>query len=134
MEVALPVLLAMLVGFALKRSQDVSNKLIPVLMFASQFVGRLLIELGVGTAQAGMLGAVAKFAMPHVSDLFWQSAFTTVAAIGLHSGAKNTQQAGPMFMRFLRGFALQRAAAVAVGAAEGAAAQAEKDLKDAPPV
>lgn len=89
MDFSLPILLALLVGKYLKDHPGVVNKAIPYLIFASQFLGRLVLE--VAPADAGVfssLGHVASGLLPIVAS----AALTTISAVGLHSVGKNTWQ------------------------------------------
>jgi len=113
-QLGLPVLLAMLVGYLLKKNPDISNKLIPVLMFASQFLGRLLFE--VSPAEAGIFGSIAKSLGSEGYQMLVNSLASTLLAVGVHSSAKN---GGSELLKQLK-------ARLAVRAAELAAKGAEK--------
>lgn len=90
---ALAIALAVIVGWVLKNKTKVSNQAIPVINFALQFLGRLLLELAGGTpAEASVFSALGK-AGKSVGDLAWASLATTIVATGGHSSVKATGRA-----------------------------------------
>lgn len=91
-ELTLPVVIAILVGAVLKRKvkSDSLRKLVPVLNFAVQVLGRLVLE--VAPANASVLGGVVHALKGPLSDILWQSLISTVLATGVHSTAKNALQ------------------------------------------
>lgn len=89
MDFSLPVLLALLVGKYFKEHPNVSNKLIPYLIFASQFLGRLVLD--VSPAEASILGTLGHIGTG-LAGIALASAATTISAVGFHSFGKNTIQ------------------------------------------
>ena len=133
-QLTIPVLLAILTGGIIKRlpNEIIHTKLAPIVILLSQFFGRLALEFAAPEVSASVFGAAFKAVGPHLEQVFWQSAISTIMAVGVHSGGKNTKQAGPLFLKFLRGFAAAKAVEGAAVVAEKATTQAEKDLADVP--
>lgn len=122
-QLGLPVLLAMLTGYFLKKNPAISNKVIPYLIFASQFVGRLLLEIS--PAEAGLLSNVAKAVGGEGYSILMQSLMSTLLAVGAHSSAKN---GGAQLMREIKARLAVRAAELAAKGAEKVAEKAAKEV------
>ena len=89
-EMGLPVLLAMLTGYVLKKwvpENIVNTKFVPIVNFVLQFLGALVLQPA--AAEAGIFdGAFAKT----IAQIAVQAGLVTLLATGAHSTGKNTWQ------------------------------------------
>lgn len=81
---ALALVLALGLGFLLKRNPKVQNQSIPIINFIVQVLVRALAEIS--PAEAGVIGDVGKFA----NNIFMDAFVTTVLAGGFQGFNKNT--------------------------------------------
>lgn len=80
---------ALALGWFLKNRTKVSNQAIPVINFAVQFLGAVLLAIAQPPAEAGVFGVLGKVGnglLPFALDAI----VNTVAATGTQSGAKAT--------------------------------------------
>lgn len=122
-QLTLPVLLALLTGYFLKKNPAISNKAIPYLLFASQFLGRLLFDIS--PAEAGIFGSIAKSLGNEGYQMLVNSLASTLIAVGTHSSAKN---GGSELLKQLKARLAVRAAELASKGAEAVAAKAASEV------
>lgn len=91
----LSVVCAVLVGAVLKKKLqgEMLRKAIPVFIFISQFIGRLVLE--VQPAEAAAFSAVFAKLAPSLFDIARESFVSTLLGVGAHSTWKN---AGKQFV------------------------------------
>ena len=104
--------LALMIGWFIKNRTNVSNQAIPVINFAIQFLGLLLLQ--VQPAEAGVFGFLGK-AGSSILPFALEAVVNTVAAAGTQSGAKAT---GRLAWAFLKRGLLIKGIEVAVKEAE----------------
>jgi len=106
---------ALALGWFLKNKTKVSNQAIPLINFAVQFLGAVLLAIaGPSPAEAGVFGSLGKVGnslLPFVLD----AVVNTVAATGTQSGAKAT---GRVVWAFLKRGLLIKGVEIAVKEAE----------------
>lgn len=109
MELTLPVLIAVIMGAILKKylPGPILTKAIPWMLFATQIIGRVLLELGAQPANAAGFGDLMRSL--GVLDVLRDSVVTTLLAVGVHSTWKN---AGRQLLTALKERALIKAVEV----------------------
>lgn len=78
---------ALILGWFLKNKTKVSNQAIPLINFAVQFLGAVLLQIQ--PAEAGVFGALGKLG-EGLLPIALEAVVNTVAATGTQSGAKAT--------------------------------------------
>lgn len=107
--------IALALGWVLKNKTSISNQAIPIINFAVQFLGVVLLALvGPTPAEAGVFGFLGK-AGNSLLPFVLEAAVNTVAASGTQSGAKAT---GRVMWAFLKRGLLIKGVEIAVKEAE----------------
>lgn len=88
--------IALALGWILKNKTSVSNQAIPIINFAIQFLGLLLLQ--VQPAEAGVFGFLGKVGSG-ILPFALEAVVNTVAAAGTQSGAKATGRVAWEFLK-----------------------------------